>query len=106
MLIVTDDANNMIALTGIIKNLGLDPIACENGHAAISTFQLKLQSKCCQNKFDLVIADLNMQQMTGTKLAECLRAMELTFLPSMIEKGGVGKLKSRLNNSYIILIAD
>ena len=28
VLIVTDDANNMIALSGIIKNIGLDPIVC------------------------------------------------------------------------------
>ena len=32
--------------------------------------------------------------------------MESTFSHSMIEKGGVGKLKSKLNNSYIILITN
>jgi hypothetical protein len=43
--------------------------------------------------------------MAGEKLAECIRAIESTFSRSLAEKGGVRKLKTNLNSSYIILIS-
>ena len=95
MLIVDDDNMNLMALYSMLAGLNIQPVICNQGSLAVRYFQEKFKATCCSFKFDLILTDIQMPSMDGFKLAECVRATELTWASSIAENSMQGKLKTK-----------
>lgn len=79
VLIVDSDSENLVSLYGLFSGLGLETVLCSSGFKAISAFQEKFAASCCSNKFQIIMAELEMPKMDGHKFGQCIRATESTF---------------------------
>ncbi|MCJ8191557.1 response regulator [Sphingomicrobium aestuariivivum] len=68
ILVVEDDPRVRTATVGALEDLGYDPASCGSGAEALDLFE--------PGKFDLVISDVIMPEMTGTELVRHLKAQE------------------------------
>ncbi|WP_265587854.1 response regulator [Sphingomicrobium arenosum] len=68
ILLVEDDPRVRTATVGALEDLGYDPVSCGSGDEALALFE--------PGKFDLVISDVIMPEMTGTELVRHLKARE------------------------------
>ncbi|MCJ7420809.1 ATP-binding protein [Sphingomicrobium astaxanthinifaciens] len=68
ILVVEDDPRVRTATVGALEDLGYDPVSCSSGAEALSLF--------APGRFDLVISDVIMPEMTGTELVRHLTAAE------------------------------
>ena len=85
ILIVDDENMNLVILYSLLSSFGLKPIVCNTGDQAVSIFKQKLQAKCCANKFDLVLTDLQMPETDGIKLAKEIRATEEGWVNALLK---------------------
>jgi CheY-like chemotaxis protein len=66
ILVVDDDALVLMSTTDMLEDLGHAVVAAESGHHALAQLQAA--------RFDLIITDHAMPQMTGSQLADEVRA--------------------------------
>eukprot|EP01022_Parablepharisma_sp_SALTPOND_P004163 TRINITY_DN1186_c0_g1_i1.p1 TRINITY_DN1186_c0_g1~~TRINITY_DN1186_c0_g1_i1.p1 ORF type:complete len:597 (-),score=40.03 TRINITY_DN1186_c0_g1_i1:101-1891(-) len=68
-LIVDDEAINRMVIKAYLKELGESAEEAENGWIALQKVQEKAYSLCCR-KYKLILMDINMPVMDGTKATE------------------------------------
>jgi two-component system nitrogen regulation response regulator GlnG len=68
VLIVDDDENICIVLSGLMKKEGLDPLAAHDGHAALEIVQSELP--------DLLLVDMKMPGMDGMEVLRLTRNLD------------------------------
>jgi CheY-like chemotaxis protein len=71
ILVVEDDPRVRTATVEALQDLDYDPVACSSGKEAIKVFD--------EQKFDLVISDVIMPEMTGPELIRNLKAKRGDF---------------------------
>ena len=66
VLIVDDNMFNLIPLELILKEMfGINVEKALNGQEAVNMYTKNLLKKCCENKYKLILMDLNMPIMDG-----------------------------------------
>ncbi|MEN3972978.1 ATP-binding protein [Sphingomicrobium sp. XHP0235] len=68
ILVVEDDVRVRNATMGALEDLGYEPVSCDSGAAALDLFE--------PGKFDLVISDVIMPEMTGPEMVRELKKLE------------------------------
>ena len=68
---------NLMVMKSILKNLQFEPYASNEPYKAVQVFKDRLMATCCNRRFDLVITDIQMPEMDGFRVAECIRAIEM-----------------------------
>ena len=71
ILVVEDDPRVRTSTVEALQDLDYDPVACASGEEAIKAFD--------EQKFDLVISDVIMPEMTGPELIRNLKAKRGDF---------------------------
>ena len=94
-----------MALYGMILKFDLKCICSSSGPDAVRLFQKKLEATCCNSSFRLVLTDIQMPDMDGYRVAECIRATEYAFKESLANKSAQGKYKTEKNCSIIAVTA-
>jgi PAS domain S-box-containing protein len=85
-IMVVDDEAALVALTSeVLKRLGYEPLPYSDGKAALAGFEAAPQ------RFDAVIADEVMPELTGTELARKLRERRAD-LPIVLVSGYIGPI--------------
>jgi signal transduction histidine kinase/ActR/RegA family two-component response regulator len=82
ILLVEDDPRVRAATVGALEDLDYEPVACSSGAEAISVFDA--------DKFDLVISDVIMPEMTGPELIRYLKAEHPNTFGVLFVTGYVG----------------
>jgi len=67
ILIVDDDIRNIFALTGVLEQHGMEPVAAENGREALEALEKR-------DDIDLVLMDIMMPEMDGYETMALIRA--------------------------------
>lgn len=66
VLIVDDNLFNIIPLEEMLKNnMRIQVDKALNGQQAVEMFKTNINKRCCQNRYKLVLMDLNMPIMDG-----------------------------------------
>ncbi len=85
-VLVVDDEPALVAVTSeLLKNLGYEPLGCSDGAAALAAFAE------AQGRFDAVIVDEVMPELSGTELARELRRRR-DELPIILVSGYTGPM--------------
>lgn len=77
---------NLITLYGMLQGFGIKPVVADSGKQAVRYFKEKFTATCCTNKFELVLTDINMPEMDGIRVAECIRAIEFSWADPIAKK--------------------
>lgn len=95
ILLVEDDPRVRTATVGALEDLDYEPVACGSGAEAIELFK--------SNRFDLVISDVVMPEMTGPELIKHLKSSEEHPFAVLFVTGYVGDGESDELRGYELL---
>mmetsp|Transcript_38825 Transcript_38825/g.44187 ORF Transcript_38825/g.44187 Transcript_38825/m.44187 type:complete len:145 (+) Transcript_38825:1-435(+) len=73
VLIVDDEELNRVVLSNMLKNLGYRFDTAINGHQAVEKVIERNESNCC-SRYQLIIMDYQMPEMSGPKATKFLTA--------------------------------
>jgi len=95
ILLVEDDPRVRTATVGALEDLDYEPVACGSGAEAIALFQ--------NERFDLVISDVIMPEMTGPELIRHLKSTSTHDFAVLFVTGYVGEGESDDLRGYELL---
>ena len=87
IVVMDDDAGTRMLVSQVLKKDGYDVLAADNGAAGLALIR--------KHKPDLVVSDVNMPEMDGFQMVECVRAeadiaaTPIILLTSLAERGHV-----------------
>ncbi|WP_343345650.1 response regulator [Sphingomicrobium sp. XHP0239] len=89
ILVVEDDQRVRTATMGALEDLGYDPVACASGAEALALFE--------PDRFDLVISDVIMPEMTGPQMVTELKRRQadiaVLFVTGYVGEGDNDELR-------------
>ena len=94
-----------MGLEGIINGLNHKVHAFNSSVDALSIFKQRLLNKCCANKFDLVLTDIQMPDLDGFQLTTHIKQFEQYVYKPMLKQCGNQSRKAETNCTVVAVTA-